>query len=106
MQFLLAAFALLGHGILWVGLTNRFHAAGLPRRIVNLLSDVSHFCLVAIPAAVAWWLLRNRHWESANLGEPQSLGFLFYYVFLCWMLALVHVPKWIWQGLERSGACV
>jgi hypothetical protein len=39
MSILLALVALMGHGFLWIGLTNWLHSLGWPRRLISLLTD-------------------------------------------------------------------
>ena len=40
--FLLAFLAFIGHAALWIGLANRVHSTGLPRRLVKSLSAPCH----------------------------------------------------------------
>jgi len=103
LEILLAGWALLGHAIFWVGLANKSHATGFPRRLITGLVGLAHAGLLLVPIALAWRAFRGQPGQSLSLTRPGDLGLTFYYVAFCWLVALVHVPIWIRQRLDRSG---
>lgn len=91
-----ALLALLGHGVLWIALNNRLHAAPLKRSHVKAISALAHLGTAAIPVAFAWWLYHEQSplgaWYSAMVQQPVLL----FYVLLCAGIALVHIPRWLY----------
>lgn len=97
---LVAGLALVGHGALWVGLVNRWHATGFPRKVVKLVTLVFYAGLLGIPLAIfcaltadGWDMLPSklRQWNGATV-----------YALLAAVAGALHLPVWARRVL-RSG---
>jgi uncharacterized protein len=72
----LAALAALGgHAFIWIGLVNRLHAAGLPRRTIKLGTLAMFLCAALMPLGIRYW------WP--------------YYTVLCWAAAATTLLRLI-----------
>jgi uncharacterized protein len=95
-EIVLAAAAVLGHGVVWVGLNNRLHAIRIKRSHLKAISAVVHFGTLAVPLVFAWWLYRERvppgQWHQLLLQHPTAL----YYVLFCIGMMIVHLPRWLY----------
>lgn len=103
---LVAALALVGHGALWVGLVNRWHATGFPRKVVKLVTLVFYAGLLGIPPAMlaflagdGWDLLPSklREWNWATA-----------YAAIAAIGGAVHLPIWARRMYRSTSnpACV
>ncbi len=53
-EIFLYGVALIGHTAIWVGLINRLHAVGLPRKRMNRLTVAAEACHLLIPLVYVW----------------------------------------------------
>jgi predicted MPP superfamily phosphohydrolase len=102
----LAAIALLGHAVIWVGVNNRLHAMRIKRSHLKTISALSHVGLVAVPLVFGWWIDREQRspgqWHMALEEHPAA----FFYILLCIGMATVHVPRWLYVrcfALRKAG---
>jgi predicted MPP superfamily phosphohydrolase len=95
-EITLAAIALFGHAVVWVGINNRLHAMRIKRSHLKAISALSHFGMVAVPLVFAWWIYRERpfpgEWHLAAERNPTAL----FYVLFCIGMAMVHTPRWLY----------
>ena len=73
--FFLVAFALVGHGYIWIGPINRLHAWAGPRIWVDQLTNLCLVAFVALPLLIAWDL-----WEW-HLGKIENQQLYRYWTF-------------------------
>ena len=97
MHVLLLLLALLGHGFLWIGLVNRLHAIGMPRRIISVLTLVFFLCASLLPVAIGGWLLERPNLElpHATAGSTPEL-LVGVYLLLCWIVAPATLVRAAW----------
>jgi uncharacterized protein len=95
----LALLALLGHAALWVGFVNRIHATGASRSVVKLFSTSGHLLLAGLPiaAAVIWW--NSNQSLLAWLTQAAQCPAIWFYLELCWLIAVVAIVLWIYRNL-------
>jgi len=101
MDFALLLLALAGHGFLWIGLVNRFHALGLRRRTIGRLTLACFVCAAMIPAAIIWRCFIG--FASARVDAAVAV-----YVALCWTVAPLTILRLVWLRAFwlRRPACV
>ncbi len=90
----LAGLALLGHAALWVGIVNRWHATGYPRRVVKSVTVLFYAALLVLPPAVVWRLAPAA--SSLESLDPRvwPWSWATAYVVLCAAYGGVHLPIW------------
>lgn len=96
MDWLTLAFALLGHGFLWVAIVNRLHACPVRR---NLLESITRACLVVfvlLPLVIAYFYFREQFTYFSLAG-----AFIKNYVVICFFLALFSLPLKLVQHYQR-----
>ena len=71
--FLLAALALVGHTVFWVGFVNRTHAYGWPHKLVDALTALSAAALAGVPLWALW-----RWWAGGQVGVTADLPLAIY----------------------------
>jgi hypothetical protein len=98
--------ALLGHGLLWVGLINRLHASGISRRPCDLLTTASMLAGAVIPLLFLGPLaghvavLAGCRWFTVSW--PGAA-----YVALCWAAGVLAIQGWFRnQVLARPPAVI
>ncbi len=95
-EITLAAIALFGHAVLWVGVSNRLHAMPLKRSHIKAISTLSNLGMLAVPIVFVWWINRERphpgEWRLVVERNPTAL----FYALLCIGMAAVHVPRWLY----------
>jgi uncharacterized protein len=93
----LLALALVGHAAFWVGLVNRWHAFGLPRRLVKTIAMAFYAAFFGVPLALAFhWFV----WEGMSPLESWSWQLNAETAYLAFAAAYgaAHIPIW---ALER-----
>jgi len=95
----LVLLAFLGHAALWVGFVNRIHATGASRSVVKLFSTSGHLLLAGLPIAAAgiWW--NSDQSLRAWLTEAAQCPAIWFYLELCWLIAVVTIVLWIHRNL-------
>ena len=87
--------ALLGHGVLWVGLVNRLHALAIPRPLLSLLDVPQMVVLAGVPLLVLSLLVIDptllAQWSVGVFFSPGLMA----YVGLCWLAALGATLAWL-----------
>lgn len=91
----LGGLALVGHAALWVGVVNRWHATGFPRKLVKTVTLAFYFALVAIPPAVVAYLAGPAADTFQASTWMDRLNWATAYVAFCAAYGAVHVPVWI-----------
>jgi predicted MPP superfamily phosphohydrolase len=103
MIFVLALCTLVGHSFLWIGLVNRLHAVGLPRRLIKSFTKVIFLALLAGPLVfLAWWLAGGKNpFANPNASIMHLLGrvALAIYIGACWLAGVVTLMRWLWHNL-------
>lgn len=94
---LLAGLALCGHALVWVVLINRLHATGWRRRLIKPITLVFYACLVLPPAVVVAALALGAVEPAAFDPRVSPWTAPRAYAALCWALAAVHLPRWLWR---------
>ena len=84
--WLLLSVGAIGHVILWTALVNRIHGLAIARWIVDALTVVCVFALLAIPAAILWDSRTPAGWRVGNASVA--------YLALCALLA-------VWSAIDR-----
>src|SRR5690606_18232865 len=100
----LIALALLGHAALWVGINNRWHGTGFPRKVVKSVTPVSYSLLLFLPPVLAWHFYRLAQAGEWSLGQRPPLEWAGAYVVFCAAFGAVHLPLWTWWRLRRERA--
>lgn len=104
MDLLLLLVGAVGHTVLWIALTNRTHALGIPRRWVNILTlgCIAMFGIMPLVVAAAF--------ISMLRPEPSLVATLFFaaaktYVIACVAVGLIAAIKWLYWRFhtERRG---
>ena len=95
-EVLLALAALIGHGVVWVGLNNRLHATSLKRSHLKPISSLVHFGTIAVPVVFAWWIIREHASPGQWLQIVEQRPTVLFYVLFCIGMALVHLPRWLY----------
>lgn len=103
---LVAALALVGHGALWVGLVNRWHATGFPRKVVKLVTLVFYAGLLGIPPAMLAYLAGDG-WENVP-SKLRELNWATAYTALAAVFGALHLPVWAGRmhRSRRDPSCV
>ncbi len=86
---------LIGHTALWVGLINRVHSVGIPRRIVRLLSAPCPTLFVLIPAAALVWWWRSGLPVEVWLDQLVHHHAVLCYLMPCWTIAGITIALWL-----------
>lgn len=96
--------SLIGHGALWIGINNRWHGVGLPRKVIKSVSLLLYAVLFGLPMLVAWSLAEDRFRSTdASGGRSVTLDWAAAYVCFSAVVGAVHVPVWAlrrWQQLH------
>jgi hypothetical protein len=93
-SIVLIGLAFVGHAALWVGVINRWHAAGFPRPLVKSVLLLFYAALLAIPAAVLSYLggpSANSWGTSVWTGR---LNWATAYIVFCAVYGGLHLPVW------------
>jgi predicted MPP superfamily phosphohydrolase len=94
-----ALLALLGHAALCITFTNRLHAIGLPRPVINGTTHLAHLFLLLAPPALGWWACMHSS-ELTQLPAWLSLPWMaLIYVAAALLTGLGPLPLWIWRRL-------
>src|SRR5262245_38645347 len=99
-------FAWIGHAAIWLAVTNRLNASGMPRPLVKSLTIAGHLLQLGVPAWVAVRLWSGSlSIESVRLLLSGAARFtepwLVLYGALSLLVAAVIVPLWIWRTWLR-----
>jgi len=109
-SFLLIAvlLAAVGHAFVWIGLVNRLHALGIPRRIVSILTAIFFLSAAMIPPAIGWWFWRRGEFAPLRAFDAGATGFCIgAYVLVCWIVAPVTLARGIYlRMVHRTPAIV
>ena len=97
MDIVLLLLALVGHGVLWVGLLNRIHATSLSRSIVRVANWSILGGFVLIPVGFAVWLFQLSFPSLLTVPHGFLPGLILVYMAFCWLLALVGISCWTWN---------
>lgn len=92
----LIVLALLGHAALWVGINNRWHGTGLPRKLVKSVSLALYVVLLGLPLLVARRLAGDGSGNQWSVGDLPSLNWATAYLAFCAAFGVMHVPLWAW----------
>jgi uncharacterized protein len=90
---LLVLLALIGHAALWIGLANRVHATGFPRRVMKSISAVCHLLLVILPLIVVW-LVYTGGWLRDSATLEQSVRSHWVCIAPFWMIGIATIGLW------------
>ena len=94
----LAVLALIGHGAIWVGLVNRWHSTGYPRKVVKSVTLVFYAGLIVPLLAAAWYAL-SEPWPS-----PEDLHWTLNgataYIAFCAAYGAAHIPVWAFSRVR------
>jgi len=102
---LLAAFALLGHGLLWSTIVALIHAADLPRKLLHPLTAICFVLFLVLPVVwVGWWAWIGwptpagaaSAWNSARVLPAAA------YLVLCMASGVIGLGRLAWHRL-RTG---
>jgi predicted MPP superfamily phosphohydrolase len=94
-----AVVAILGHAAIWVGLVNRWHSTGYPRKVIKSVTLLFYAGLIAPPLAAAWYAL-SELWPPPETVHWKLNGATAYIAF-CAAYGAVHIPTW---ALSRLGS--
>lgn len=87
-------FAFVGHAFLWIGLVNRLHALGIPRRIIKLATLLCFLCAALIPVGMGWWkMVENADTDVGVLAGAYVVG--------CEVVAAVTLLRLVWLQIAR-----
>lgn len=92
------AIALLGHGLLWLGLVNRIHSWAGPRPVVDGLTLTCFLLACSLPLATAWQLWPA---EWAAWAPFDADNFAAGYLWLCLALGATTLAWKPWQETRR-----
>ncbi|MFV1965420.1 MAG: metallophosphoesterase [Pirellulaceae bacterium] len=102
--YLLLLIALLGHGVLWVGLVNRTHALAIPRPLLKCLDVPSMVILMGTPLWVLSQCVLNPsapvQWMEAARSDRWFAAALVF----CMLAALFAVAVWIRRKTQARPA--
>ena len=96
-DLLIALIAFLGHFSLAVWLFNRLHAIGLQPRAVKWLERM---LLASAAVVLAAWMIRSV-WLGRFVGEWSLADPWTVYSLICWPVAALVVPLWLWPKLRE-----
>jgi uncharacterized protein len=102
MDLALLLAALFGHGVFWVGVVNRLHGTGIPRRAQTVATSLCAAIMAAILVAYGWWYVMHFPGHLARVpwaGLPPSM---WPYLGLCWVALAAASIQWIGR---RLAAC-
>ncbi len=92
----------LGHGAVWVGINNRWHGVGLPRKVIKSGSLLVYAILLGLPILVARRLVKD--WlHVASFDSDAGLNWAEIYVGVCAVWGIIQIPIWAfrrWQQLS------
>ena len=90
----------IGHGALWIGINNRWHGVGLPRKVIKTGSLLLYGVLFGLPLLAAWRLYGD--WSIASSCDSfASLNWALAYVCICAAVAVVHIPIWAFRRWQQ-----
>ena len=92
----LVALALVGHAALWVGIVNRWHGTGFPRKLVKSVTLLFYAALFLLPPLGAWQLASVESGAWWKTGQKPPLNWASAYTVFCAAYGAVHVPLWAW----------
>ncbi len=96
----LISLALLGHAALWVGVVNRWHGTGFPRKLVKSVTLVFYAALLGLPSLVAWQFVADNSGRWWSTGTMPPVNWATAYTAFCAAYGAVHVPLWTWWRLR------
>lgn len=89
---LVALLAGIGHGAFWVGLINRWHATGFPRKVVKLVTLLFYAGFAGIPLAMLAEL-SGAGWDEAST-QLRQWNWITIYAAVAAALGAGHLPIW------------
>ncbi len=93
----------IGHGALWIGVNNRWHGLGLPRKVIKSGSLVLYIVFCGIPlwlgAQLAGKLLSP---AVPPEGWPQLPAGAWGYLSVCAVLGAIHLPVWAFRRWQQQ----
>ena len=98
--FLLALLAFIGHAALWVGLANRVHSTGLPRRLLKSISALCHLLLVTLPVAVIWLAVAKGWFHNGTTEEWLRGNWVYLTPF--WVIGIATIGLWARRNFQQS----
>ena len=87
-----AGLALVGHGALWVGIVNRWHATGFPRKVVKAVTLAFYAALLGLPLVIAaeW----AGQFASDGFSWRPEWNWATGYLAITAAIGAVHLPVW------------
>jgi len=102
LAIVLSVLAFVGHAAIWVGLVNRWHSTGYPRKVIKSVTLVFYAGLL-VPLLLAAWYVLSEPWPAPE-GVEWKLNGVTAYLAFCAAYGLVHIPAWAlsrWRSLRH-----
>ena len=99
--FLLALLAFIGHAALWIGLANRVHGTGLPRRLLKSISAACYLLLVLLPVAAIGLAVADGWFRNGPTPEEWLRG-NWGYLTPFWAIGISTIGFWARRNFQQS----